>query len=252
MAERIKLDPDDATPMSTYMQLVCDANMYPKGDCLPCGATIRMGFSSMRLAEVAILTTSRAAIFEHLPFVEAHRDNDDRHRPVNQFWFRFYYSGLGTPLNESAKANEWINAGVAAAKMGGKKALSGAESVAKSFTRVNTPIKQASVKTRVDDVKKQFIENFLEGIFRFGQSIRPSRIFGRISSAFRSGAARHECGECVAGAILGAHQGDRNAVVAQREERFQEQRQRRPDEGGLGGCAKSVCRHSDGERADRA
>ena len=115
---------------------------------------------------------------------EAHRDNDDRHRPVNQFWFRFYYSGLGTPLNESAKANEWINAGVAAAKMGGKKALSGAESVAKSFTRVNTPIKQASVKTRVDDVKKQFIENFLEGIFRFGQSIRPSRIFGRISSAF--------------------------------------------------------------------
>ncbi|ACB62912.1 DUF2235 domain-containing protein [Burkholderia ambifaria] len=171
MAERIKLDPDDATPMSAYMQLVCqDANMYPKGDCLPCGATIRMGFFFDAFGRNRDIDDKSSSQYSNICRLwEAHRDNDDRHRPVNQFWFRFYYSGLGTPLNESAKANEWINAGVAAAKMGGKKAMSGAQAVAKSFTRVNTPLKQAGVKKRVDDVKKQFIEGFLEGDF----SLRP-------------------------------------------------------------------------------
>ncbi|MCU9955253.1 DUF2235 domain-containing protein [Burkholderia sp. BKH01] len=160
MAERIKLDPDDATPMSTYMQLVRqDASMYPKGDCLPCGATIRMGFFFDAFGRSRDIDDKSSSQYSNICRLwEAHRDNDDRHRPVNQFWYRFYYSGLGTPLNESAKSNDWVNAGVAAAKMVGKKALSGAKSVAESFTRVNTPIKQASVKKRVDDVKKQFLE----------------------------------------------------------------------------------------------
>ena len=40
----IRLDPDDATPQSVRMAVdkMVAAN-YPKGDCLPCGATIRIG-----------------------------------------------------------------------------------------------------------------------------------------------------------------------------------------------------------------
>ncbi|VWB96832.1 DUF2235 domain-containing protein [Burkholderia metallica] len=160
MAEKIKLDPDDATPMSVYTQLVSrDANLYPKGDCMPCGATIRMGFFFDAFGRNADIDDKESSRYSNICRLwEAHRDNDDSRRPANQFWYRFYYSGLGTPLNESAKSNALVNAGVAVAKMAAKKAKSGATSVAESFTRVNTPIKQADVKKRVADVKKQILE----------------------------------------------------------------------------------------------
>ncbi|QTO20319.1 hypothetical protein [Burkholderia seminalis] len=40
----IRLDPGDATPQSVRMAVdrMATAN-YPKEDCLPCGATIRIG-----------------------------------------------------------------------------------------------------------------------------------------------------------------------------------------------------------------
>ncbi|AOR68230.1 hypothetical protein BBJ41_12180 [Burkholderia stabilis] len=171
MAERIKLDPDDATPASVYAQIANqNATMYPKGDCMPCGATIRMGFFFDAFGRHRDIDDKSSSQYSNIARLwDAHRDTEDPKCPANQFWFRFYYSGLGTPVNESAKANEWINASVAAAKMAGKKALSGAESTAKSFMRVNTAIKQASVKKRVDDVKKQLLDGFLEGDF----SLRP-------------------------------------------------------------------------------
>ncbi|HEJ2438616.1 TPA: DUF2235 domain-containing protein [Burkholderia multivorans] len=159
MAERIKLDPDDATPASVYMQIVNqNATMYPKSDCMPCGATIRMGFffdAFGRNRDIDDKSSSRYSNIARL--WEAHRDIEDPRRPANQFWFRFYYSGLGTPLNDDAKSNTWNNIGVAAAKLAGKKLAKGASSVAQSFARVNTPLKQADVKRRVDDVKKQFL-----------------------------------------------------------------------------------------------
>lgn len=56
MAEKIKLDPDDATPASVYLALARqNATAYPKADCMPCGATIRIDFSSM--PSVAIATS---------------------------------------------------------------------------------------------------------------------------------------------------------------------------------------------------
>ncbi|MBJ9921425.1 DUF2235 domain-containing protein [Burkholderia cenocepacia] len=160
MAEKIKLDPDDATPMSVYTQVTSrNVNLYPKGDCMPCGATIRMGFFFDAFGRNADLDDKASSRYSNICRLwEAHRDNDDSRRPVNQFWYRFYYSGLGTPLNESAKSNAWVNAGVAAAKMAAKKAQSAATAAGQSFTRVNTPIKRASVKSRVDNVKKQFLE----------------------------------------------------------------------------------------------
>ena len=171
MADKVKLDPDDATPTSVYAQIAKqNATMYPKGDCMPCGATIRMGFFFDAFGRHRDIDDQSSSQYSNIARLwEAHRDLEDPRRPANQFWFRFYYSGLGTPLNESAKANEWINAGVAACKMAGKKALSGAESAAKLFTRVNTPIEQANVKKRVDGVKKQLLDGFLDGDF----SLRP-------------------------------------------------------------------------------
>lgn len=41
----LKLHPDDATPAAVYVALARqNASAYPKGDCMPCGATIRTGF----------------------------------------------------------------------------------------------------------------------------------------------------------------------------------------------------------------
>ncbi|MEM5326215.1 DUF2235 domain-containing protein [Paraburkholderia sp. JHI2823] len=162
MAERVKLDPDDATPMSVYMQLVCqDASIYPKGDCIPCGATIRMGFFFDAFGRNRDIDDKSSSQYSNICRLwEAHRANDDRRRPVNQFWHRFYYSGLGTSLNEDAKSNEWINAGVAAAKMGGKKALDTATSVGKSFARVKTPLEKADIGGRLKSAAKEAASEF--------------------------------------------------------------------------------------------
>lgn len=160
MAEKVKLDPDDATPTSVYMQIVNqNATMYPKGDCMPCGATIRMGFFFDAFGRNRDIDDHSSSQYSNIARLwEAHRDIEDPRRPANQFWYRFYYSGLGTPLNEDAKSSVAANMTAAAAKIVAKKALSGATSVAESFARVNTPIKQVDVKKRVADVKKQFPE----------------------------------------------------------------------------------------------
>ncbi|WP_126285125.1 DUF2235 domain-containing protein [Burkholderia stagnalis] len=162
MAEKIKLDPDDATPMSVYMQVDRqNASMYPKGDCMPCGATIRMGFFFDAFGRNRDIDDGASSQYSNICRLwEAHRDNDDKRRPVNQFWYRFYYSGLGTPLNESAESDAWINAGIAAAKMTAKKVGSTAKSTAESFARVNTPLKQADVGKRLKTAAKEAASEF--------------------------------------------------------------------------------------------
>jgi len=78
----------------------------------------------------------------------------DPRRPANQFWYRFYYSGLGTPLNEDAESNAWINAGVAAIKLASKQAASTAKSVGESVARIKSPLEKAEVGTRVKSALK--------------------------------------------------------------------------------------------------
>jgi Uncharacterized alpha/beta hydrolase domain (DUF2235) len=162
MAEKIQLDPDDATPMSVYMKLVCeDASMYPKSDCMPCGASIRMGFFFDAFGRHRDLDDESSSQYSNICRLwEAHRANDDPRQPVNQFWYRFYYSGLGTPLNEDAKSNAWINAGFAALKMGGKKAAGTAKSVGESFARVKAPLEQADVSKRFKNAAKDAASEF--------------------------------------------------------------------------------------------
>lgn len=162
MAEKIQLDPDDATPMDVYMQLVCQsASMYPKGDCLPCGATIRMGFFFDAFGRHRDVDDASSSQYSNICRLwEAHKALKDSRRPVNQFWLRFYYSGLGTPLNEDAQSNAWINAGVAALKMAGKKAASTAKSAGESFARVKTPIEKADVSKRLKTAAKEAASEF--------------------------------------------------------------------------------------------
>ncbi|VBB11905.1 DUF2235 domain-containing protein [Burkholderia stabilis] len=159
MAEKIKLDPDDATPASVFVALARqNATMYPKADCLPCGATIRIGFFFDAFGRHRNIDDPSSSQYSNIARLwEAHREMKDERRPVNQFWYRYYYSGLGTPLNDDSDSDALENAAKDAVKLGAKKAAGAATSIGESFTRVNTPIKQASVKKRVDDVKKQIL-----------------------------------------------------------------------------------------------
>ncbi|PZR39098.1 DUF2235 domain-containing protein [Paraburkholderia fungorum] len=162
MEKQSRLDKDDATPQSVYRQVMAqESAAYPKGDCIPCGATIRVGFffdAFGRSRDVDDQSSSEYSNISRL--FEAHRDIKDFRRPVNQFWFRFYYSGLGTPLNEDANSNEWINAGLAALKVGGKQGLKTGKAMAESMARIKGPIDQADLgkraKTAVKDAASDF------------------------------------------------------------------------------------------------
>ncbi|VWD01112.1 DUF2235 domain-containing protein [Burkholderia contaminans] len=158
----IRLDPDDATPQSVRMAVdrMATAN-YPKGDCLPCGATIRIGVFFDAFGRSKDEDDPDSGLYSNISrLYDAHRINTDIDRPVNQFWFRLYYSGLGTDLNADAKSNAWLNTGLAAGKILGKKALDAAKGVGESVARVNQPIKQLDVKGRMTTAAKQSASEF--------------------------------------------------------------------------------------------
>ena len=150
MEKQNRLDKDDATPLSVYRQIMAqESAAYPKGDCIPCGATIRMGFFFDAFGRNREIDDPSSSEYSNIcRLFEAHREIKDFRRPVNQFWFRFYYSGLGTSLNGDADSNEWINTGVAALKVGGKQALKTGKAVAESMARIKAPIDQADLKKR--------------------------------------------------------------------------------------------------------
>ncbi|WP_296224968.1 phospholipase effector Tle1 domain-containing protein [Ralstonia sp. UBA689] len=162
MNERVKLDPDDATPLDVYTTLMAhSASDYPRGDCLPCGATIRMGFffdAFGRHRDVDDKTSSQYSNICRL--WEAHRTMVDKRRPVNQFWLRFYYSGLGTPLNEDAESNAWINAAVAAAKLGAKQGQKTAKAVGESVGRAKGVPEKLDVAKRVKKAGQDAAKDF--------------------------------------------------------------------------------------------
>lgn len=162
MTERILLDPDDDTPMSVYMELVVQgASKFSKHECMPCGATIRMGFFFDAFGRHRDQDDQFSSRYSNICRLwEAHRDIKDERRLATEFWFRFYYSGLGTPLNEDAQANAWINAGVAAAKMASNKAATAAKSVGQSVARVKVPLEEANVSARFKRAAKEAASEF--------------------------------------------------------------------------------------------
>lgn len=163
MAEQqAKLDKDDATPHDAYLQIVArEASGYPKDGCMSCGGAVRMGFFFDAFGRNRDIDSKESSQYSNICRLwEAHRNNRDRgmRAPVrkNQFWYRFYYSGLGTALNDDAASETWKKVGGAALTLGGKKALEGAGSV----TRVNTALEQLNVKEQGKKALKEAATEF--------------------------------------------------------------------------------------------
>ncbi len=70
---------------------------------------------------------------------EAHRDNLDERRKEqpNQFWYRFYYSGLGTNLNKEARDGQIVLAIKGKVLSAAKEQVSKAEAVAEKVAGVD-------------------------------------------------------------------------------------------------------------------
>lgn len=162
MQKESRLDKDDATPQSVYRQIMAQESAgYPKADCIPCGATIRMGFFFDAFGRSRDADEPSSSEYSNIcRLFEAHRDLQDARRPVNQFWFRFYYSGLGTSLNHDADSNDWINIGMASLKTGGTQAVKTGKTIVESMARVKTPIEQADLKKRATTAAKDAVSEF--------------------------------------------------------------------------------------------
>jgi hypothetical protein len=157
------LDPDDATPQSVRLAVSrMTANDYPKGDCMPCGATIRIGvfFDAFGRNKDEDEKSDNPSTYSNIARLwEAHRTMLDSKRPPNQFWFALYYSGLGTDINKSAENNDWINTSEAAAALVGKDLLGAGKSVLNSATRANQ-LDKFDAKKRATDAFKKSAEDF--------------------------------------------------------------------------------------------
>ncbi|ANB74873.1 hypothetical protein AYM40_20685 [Paraburkholderia phytofirmans OLGA172] len=140
MGDPTQLDPSDRTPLKVLDGILAAHKPYKKDDCIPCGAVIKMGFffdGFGRNRDHDDPSTSRYSNICRL--WEAHRDMRDtrRQKMLNQFWYPFYYSGLGTELNKDAANNEIISAAVKTATAVGKSAANSAKSTAQKVVGVD-------------------------------------------------------------------------------------------------------------------
>jgi Uncharacterized alpha/beta hydrolase domain (DUF2235) len=113
---------------------------YKRDECIPCGAVIKMGFFFDGFGRNRDQDDPDSSRYSNICRLwEAHRDNDDSRRDTmpNQFWYPFYYSGLGTPLNKEAENNEIVSAAAKAATSAAKLAAKAAEDSAKQVTGVS-------------------------------------------------------------------------------------------------------------------
>src|ERR1700730_5072849 len=153
MADAPSLDPADRTPLKALSGMLAAHKAYKKDECIPCGAVIKMGFffdGFGRHRDQDDPNTSRYSNICRLWEAHRHMRDTKRQSMPNQFWLRFYYSGLGTPLNKDAESDVSWTASSAALKVAKKSALSAAE----SFGRVKEPLKQADVKARATGAAK--------------------------------------------------------------------------------------------------
>ena len=82
-----------------------------------------------------------------------------RQKMLNQFWYRFYYSGLGTELNLDAANNEIVSAGIKTATAVGKSAANSAKSTAQKVLGVD---KVLDLKTAPGKAMKSAISEALD------------------------------------------------------------------------------------------
>lgn len=158
MTEGNQLDPADQTPYEVIDAIGTNAKAYSSDSCIPCGAVVHIGlfFDGFgRHRDQDDKSTSRYSNICRL--WEAHRENNDRRRDrtPNQFWYRLYYSGLGTDLNEEARKGTVVSA------IGGK-ALGAAKSQVSKVEKIGEKV--AGVDRVHLDPKSALTDGFKKGL----------------------------------------------------------------------------------------
>lgn len=156
-----QLDRDDQTPIDVLTSLAEQHKPFPKDQCIPCGAVIHVGFffdGFGRHRDQDDPSTSRYSNICRL--WEAHRDNKDRRRKEqpNQFWYRFYFSGLGTELNKEARDGLVTSALVKVAQQGAIAAGAKASDLVKKTTGADRLLiaPKSTLSTGFKDGLKEF------------------------------------------------------------------------------------------------
>lgn len=128
----------DRTPASVLKAMAQNAVAYPKDDCRECGAVIRMGFFFDGFGRNREIDAAHPTFYSNISRLwEAHYAQQDFDRPSHQHWFRFYYSGLGTELNEDAKNDDLIYAATAAGSKLAGEAAKRVKDAAKNAARLD-------------------------------------------------------------------------------------------------------------------
>ena len=152
------LPPVDRTPASVLKKMADSEAAYPKQDCNECGAVIRIGFFFDGFGRSRDVDSKHPTFYSNVSRLwEAHYSHDDEDRPVNQYWFRFYYSGLGTELNEDAKNDDLIYGATLAGKKILSEAAKNAKNAAKNITRVDE-IPEQDVLKRLRSATQKMIK----------------------------------------------------------------------------------------------
>ncbi|KVT50429.1 hypothetical protein WK53_10315 [Burkholderia ubonensis] len=160
MANNNHLDSADQTPIEVCAAIGENKKAYPHDACIPCGAVVHMGFFFDGFGRHRDYDDKNSSRYSNICRLwEAHRNITDRRRRSvpNQFWYRFYFSGLGTELNEDVRDGLAESAMLKLAVEGVKAAETTAVSVGKNVTGLNRlPINPERAIT--DAVKKGFAE----------------------------------------------------------------------------------------------
>lgn len=128
----------DRTPASVLKAMAQNQSAYPKDDCRECGAVIRMGFFFDGFGRNRDVDAAHPTFYSNVSRLwEAHFTQQDFDRPVHQHWFRFYYSGLGTELNEDAKSDDLIYAATTAGAKFASEAAKRVKDAAKNASRLD-------------------------------------------------------------------------------------------------------------------
>ncbi|ALM84294.1 DUF2235 domain-containing protein [Bordetella sp. N] len=128
----------DRTPASVLKAMAQNEAAYPKDNCRDCGAVIRMGFFFDGFGRNRDIDADHPTFFSNVSRLwEGHFTQQDFDRPVHQHWFRFYYSGLGTKLNDDAKNDDLIYAATTAGSKLAVEALKRLKEAGKNTTRLD-------------------------------------------------------------------------------------------------------------------
>ncbi len=216
MVDLTQIDPADRTPGKVLDGMLMAHTPYQRDECIPCGAVIKMGFffdAFGRHRDHDDPSTSRYSNICRL--WEAHRNMQDRRRQQmpNHFWYRFYYSGLGTELNEDAANSEIVSAAVKTAM-----------AIGKSAARATLyDLKKNPLKAGWSVAKGAFVGIALDSISQVRDDAAVARLFGtgvedRLHAALKQFEAAHRDAKSVMNKVqrieVSVFGADRGGVLA--------------------------------------